>query len=226
MKYPYCLPIIKTTKQNVIDTINRSKDDYQYFEVWLDHLDDCDEAFVKKLANDLKERLILVFRRLHLEPAEMSFEQQKKLFDSLKNTSVKIDLDISQHIQLDYLHQKEHNAPTIISYHNYERTPKDKTLLDILQQIRSNNPTIIKFATMCQNEQDAVRLLAVLVSLKKLKQKFVVLGMGEHGLITRIFGTLWGNELVFAPQDASESSALGQLTKKQMDGILKLLENK
>ena len=43
--------------------------------------------------------------------------------------------------------------------------------------------------------------------------------MGEKGFITRIFGTIWGNEITFAPKTLAEKSASGQLTKKQMEDV-------
>lgn len=49
--------------------------------------------------------------------------------------------------------------------------------------------------------------------------------MGEFGIITRIFGTIWGNEMIFAPKSIEGASAPGQLTKKQLEDIFKALEN-
>jgi 3-dehydroquinate dehydratase len=48
--------------------------------------------------------------------------------------------------------------------------------------------------------------------------------MGEHGLVTRIFGTLWGNPIVFAPVTSSHASAPGQLTREEFAEIFALLE--
>jgi 3-dehydroquinate dehydratase len=62
--------------------------------------------------------------------------------------------------------------------------------------------------------------------LKKENKRCIILGMGEHGMITRIFGTLWGNEMVFAPQTKSEASAPGQLTKQQLATIFATLQEK
>jgi 3-dehydroquinate dehydratase type I len=77
---------------------------------------------------------------------------------------------------------------------------------------------------MCQTEQDALRLLQLLLELKAKNQRCIILGMGEHGITTRIFGTLWGNELIFAPETLAEQSAPGQLTRQQLDNITAILK--
>jgi 3-dehydroquinate dehydratase type I len=92
-----------------------------------------------------------------------------------------------------------------------------------MRRIRKKNPTILKIATECQNDNDSLRLLDILLSLKETPQKYIILGMGSHGLITRVFGSLWGNELIFAPEKANEQSAPGQLTRKQLDNILQTI---
>ncbi len=221
MKYPYCLPILKSSKSEILATVQKHTDDYAYFEVWLDYVDELDTTFVKKLAADLPERLVVVFRRQQLAPIQMSLEQRYQLLDSLQDSSVLVDLDItSQQAEIEYLRQKDYKLATIISYHNYQETPADDQLQDILLQIRKPNPTILKIATECQNEGDALRLLQLLLTIKKSREKCIISGMGKPGLITRIFGALWGNELVFAPADSNEQSAPGQLTRNQLDNIL------
>ena len=107
----------------------------------------------------------------------------------------------------------------LLSYHNYDSTPSDDELLKIITTMEKYHPMIYKIATLCQTEQDAIRLLELQQALKQQKKKHIVLGMGEYGTITRIFGSLWGNEMIFAPKEKSEASAPGQLTKKQLKKI-------
>jgi 3-dehydroquinate dehydratase type I len=224
MKYPYCLPIIKSTKEEVFATIQSHKAEYPYFEVWLDYIEELDTAFLKKLQAELSERLVVVFRRQESAPIKMSMPQRYELLNSLDGSSTLVDLDITtQTAEIDYIQQKGHRLQTIISYHNYQQTPGEDGLQRIMQQIRKKNPTILKIATNCQNEKDSLRLLNLLLLLRETSQKYIILGMGEHGLMTRIFGPLWGNELIFAPEHNEEQSAPGQLTRKQLDNILQTI---
>jgi 3-dehydroquinate dehydratase len=72
---------------------------------------------------------------------------------------------------------------------------------------------------------DALKLLLLQQNLAVQKKKHIVLGMGEFGTITRVYGTLWGNELIYAPIVKQEASAPGQLTKKELKDIFSILKN-
>jgi 3-dehydroquinate dehydratase-1 len=224
MKINYCLPIIKDTKQEVITTLKDNQLTYDYFEIWLDYIIDVDDAFIKRLVEDLPEKLILLFRRQKLEKIQMDLQKRRNIISALENTNVYLDLDIRiQQEELDYIKENNLNVKHISSYHNYEETPNADELQKIFSEMSYYNPTIYKIATMCQTESDAVTLLQTLLNLKQEEKKYIVLGMGEKGSITRVFGTLWGNEMIFAPKEKNENSAPGQLTRKQLEEIFMIL---
>ncbi len=219
MKTKYCLPIIKKTEQEVMHMIYGSIGKYAYFEVWLDYIDQLDETFIEKLEELLKKRLILLFRRQKLEKMHMDLGKRLKIISRLNGRSF-IDLDVfDQKQELDYIKNNKLRVRTIVSYHNYKETPSDEKLKEIIDTMQLYKPEIIKISTFCNSQKDALRLLHLLLELKERKKRCIVLGMGEFGNITRIFGTLWGNEMVFAPQVSKEQSAKGQLTRKQLERI-------
>ncbi len=227
MQINYCLPIIKTTKSEVLGVIEKNKSDYQYFEIWLDYVTDIDDAFVTEVAADLEERLILLFRRQNLEAPVMSEATRQHFFGILHGKKPYVDLDIAtQQKDVDYIAEKKLSLPLILSYHNYQTTPDDHDLHEFLSQMEKYNPATYKFATFCQSESDAIRLLQLLLMLKQQGKRFIILGMGEHGTITRIFGTEWGNEMIFAPQTAASKSAPGQFTREQLEKIFTIIESK
>jgi 3-dehydroquinate dehydratase len=63
----------------------------------------------------------------------------------------------------------------------------------------------------------------MLSELKTKGVRYIVSGMGGYGVVTRVFGTLWGNEMVFAPRSKDGRSAEGQLTRQQLESIFKEL---
>ena len=91
--------------------------------------------------------------------------------------------------------------------------------------MKQYNPEIFKISTFCKTEEDSLKLLSSLLKLKAEKKKFIVLGMGEKGLIVRIYGALWGNEFNFAPENEEEKSAPGQLTREKLSVILNLIQD-
>ncbi len=225
MNVRFCLPIMKTTQGGVLDTIDRNVSAYDFFEVWIDYIIDFDATFLRKLERELKESLVLVFRRRNFEEPQLDLEHRLQLLSHSEGSDALIDLDIErQKTELEYVRQNQLKIPLIVSYHNYETTPEDDALREIITAMDAYQPYIFKIATQCAVPQDALRLLQLLVQLKDEGKRCIILGMGEHGAATRVFGTLWGNDMIFAPQSTREESAPGQLTRDQLKIIFKELE--
>jgi 3-dehydroquinate dehydratase-1 len=224
----YCLPIIETTLPAIQQIIETYQKDYDYFEIWLDYLESVDEQKLHELITTYGTKLIFLFRRQNLETPLMAKEQRQRLIKNIATTYAFIDLDISQKEELHALTEKTTNARLLCSYHNYQKTPDDKTLTEILETMQHYHPTIRKIATLCTTERDALRLLTLMMKLRKQKQqtdkKYIILGMGKFGTITRVAGMLWGNEINFAPITKTQTSALGQLTKTDLESITKILK--
>jgi len=226
MKIHYCLPIIKKTKEEVLETIKMNRQEYDYFEIWLDYVRDVDESFVKHLIADLQEKLLLLFRRQNLEEIHMQENTRKHILSLLQNTPALIDLDITtQREELEYIKENNLQVQLITSYHNYTETPDNETFEKIISDMAYYAPAIYKVATFCQTENDTMQLLQLLLTLRKQDKQYIVLGMGEKGLATRIFGTVWGNAMIFAPRKKDENSAPGQLTKTQLEDIFSIIRN-
>lgn len=223
----YCLPIIRTDKTSVMTSITDSLADYTYFEVWLDYVANVDEAFVQQLVKLLQGKLIILFRRQNLEPITMEFQRRVNILNTLSNTSVFVDLDVTtQAAELQHIHEHNLTVNTILSYHNYQNTPGPVQLTEIIDIMKGYQPTVYKLATYCKNQEDGLWLMQLLLRLKARGLRVIILGMGEQGTITRIFGTLWGNEMTFAPLSHAEQSAPGQLTKSQLETIFKEIGRK
>ncbi len=224
MQNTYCLPIIKTKKDEVLLEIKKHSDAYAYFEVWLDYIDDLDAVFITELLAQWEEKLIFLFRRKNLETPRMHTDQQREILQLLHGKRALLDADITtQQDILSIVGDQQLDIPLITSYHNYETTPSDDALFGLINQMRTYSPAIYKVSTFCENKGDGLRLLKLLLELKEQGQRCIMLGMGENGTITRIYGTLWGNEMIFAPLTKEEASAPGQLTKDELEKIFELL---
>lgn len=221
MKEKYCLPITKPSKADVSETIERLKDEYGYFEVWLDYIEDFEADFISDLIDRYPDRLILVFRRKNLEPIKMPLAQRIEVLDKATHKSCLVDLDITvQTEELNYLKNSGKDKNLLCSYHNYESTPPYDELEKIVAKMEAYSPGIIKLSTMCNSADDALRLIKLKVRFLENERKHIVLGMGEEGKITRVFGALWGNALIFIPETEEEASAPGQITRQEFDKIM------
>lgn len=225
-QHKYCLPIITQSIHDVLETIEREKHQFMYFEIWLDYLQDVDLNFVQQINQLYPGMIIFLFRRLQLEPIRMPLEKRFAFLESFSGGQSLVDLDItSQAEEFDYIKQHLLELHLIGSYHNYHETPIDEILQETLGQMAAFKPDIVKIATTCQTQVDALRLLEWQQKLKNQKQRHIVLGMGNQGLITRIFCSLWGNELIFAPLIKNYQTADGQLTRQQFESIITILEH-
>lgn len=221
----YCLPIIKNSKEEVIQEISENPD-YDFYEVWISYIKDLDTDFVWKISEEYKGKLVFLFRRQDLEKSELEKEVKEKIIKLLENSENFLDLDVNdQKDELEFIKKEKLGNEAsfllrnklIVSLHDYEKTPE---LEKVYKDMEKFNPEIFKVSTFCKTEQDSLKLLTLLLEIKEKGKKFIILGMGEKGIIVRIFGALWGNEMNFAPKNLDEKSAEGQLTKEKLERIL------
>lgn len=217
----YCLPIITNSIEQISLTIEKNLDTYQYFEVWVDYLQDLNENSQQlvTLSKNLKNRLIFNFRRNNLEEIQLQTSVRKNL---IKNLSASIiDLDLFANGQdLSTLHPETN---LLSSYHNYQKTLPLSELNKILEKMLSFNPQIVKFSCFCNSFEDNLVLLELALNLKKSAKNFIITGMGQNGLLTRIGAQILGNFLAFAPLELEQASAPGQLTLSQFKEIFAIL---
>lgn len=220
MQSKYCLPIIKSSESEVISEIRSNRANYGFFEIWVDYIDSLSLKFLDDLLKEYEDSLIFVFRRKNLDKPTLSLEGQLKIIKTLENKRCLVDLDVYDQSKL-IQSTKSLKLKTIISYHNYEQTPDEDRLNIVIDDIKSNNPEIIKISTFCKSKSDALVLLKIMLEMKAQGKKHIVLGMGEHGLITRLYGALWGNELTFITEKKDDASAPGQMTRLEFEKFLK-----
>lgn len=221
----YCLPIIKNSKEEVLNQITENPS-YDFFEIWLDYLEDLNIEFIDILLSEYEEKIIFVLRRNNLEEIKMDLEDRKKYINNLNNSKAYLDLDIeSQKQEINFLFDNKLNINLIASYHNYQETPGDEKLDSVVRKMVEIKPAILKISTYCKSQEDALTLLEILLDLNNEGVRKIVLGMGKNGLATRIFGTLWGNEMIYAPLKIEDASAEGQMSKKDLETIFERIEN-
>ena len=103
----------------------------------------------------------------------------------------------------------------IVSYHNFNETPDDSVLESIFDKAVSKNADIVKIATKAVSLEDSERLLNFTERNKRHKD-LIVIGMGENGRTTRIYGPAKGSYLTFACLSEENATASGQMTVEQL----------
>jgi len=109
----------------------------------------------------------------------------------------------------------------VLSYHNFQETPEN--LMEILSELTSLNPKVVKIAVMANTEQDVLDLMNFTRGFKTLnpEQEYVTISMGKVGKVSRITSDVTGSSWAFASLD--EASAPGQISLSSMKKIRELL---
>ncbi len=104
------------------------------------------------------------------------------------------------------------NIKTIISNHDFTKTPSKKNIISRINKMIKLKCDIAKVAYMPKSKKDVMSLLDAASEIKDFP--VIAISMGELGVISRIFGSV----LTFA--SAKRSSAPGQLEAMKLRYIL------
>ena len=110
----------------------------------------------------------------------------------------------------------------VLSYHNFQETPEN--MMEILSELTSLNPKLVKVAAMAHTEQDVLDLMNYTRGFKTLnpEQEYVTISMGKVGKVSRITADVTGSSWSFASLD--EASAPGQISLASMKKIREILD--
>jgi 3-dehydroquinate dehydratase I len=225
MKNKYCLPIVKKSKLDVLLMIDEHLDNYGFFEIWLDYIEELDKEFLRELMDKFSGRLVFTLRRKDPVKPMMDTQRMSGIINFLYQKKCLLDLDLTQINEIDLVISLKMQNQLILSFHDYSRTPEDIYLDKIVAKMRLFRPGILKISTMCNEPSDALRLIKHKRDMIVDDKKHIVLGMGEHGKITRVFGAIWGNELIFIPENQAEETAPGQINRPDFDKIMQRIDS-
>ena len=114
---------------------------------------------------------------------------------------------------------RDNGSLLIGSYHNFESTPADDFLEQLIATGRSNGADVVKIAVTAKEEDDFIRLM--LLTLRHKSQGVITIAMGDKGLPSRVFSPLFGSLITYG--SINKPSAPGQLSAVEvMDTFRKL----
>jgi 3-dehydroquinate dehydratase-1 len=103
------------------------------------------------------------------------------------------------------------SIPTLVSWHDFEKTPPNDELADIISEMRLYS-NYVKVVTTAKSIDDAARLMSLYENALGLHP--IIFAMGEAGVVTRVLCALYGAPYTYAA--AEKAVAPGQLTIAQM----------
>jgi 3-dehydroquinate dehydratase I len=119
---------------------------------------------------------------------------------------------------------KARGIKTIVSHHDFRKTPQIEDILDVLQREEYVGADIAKIAYMPHSEEDVLNVLAAQI-ISEVKIPIIALSMGQMGRVSRVIGPMLGGYLSFASED-ERSTAAGQYSVSEMHKIKKILWKK
>ena len=214
-----CVPIFEKNSESVLKSAdNIIKMGADILEFRIDALDYPDPDEVKSLIKDINYPLIATNRT----------SKEGGLFDGSEEERIEILYEAAKYADftdIELITDEYHRSKiikvskaTIISYHDFEKTPSLTELLAIVKR-ESEIGDIAKFAVMPESIQDTLVVLEVLSHVPNV----IGISMGDIGNYTRVIAPLFGSPITFASVD--KESAPGQLDITSTRNILAKLGN-
>lgn len=216
-KTKICVPIFEKTYKTVIQAAKNSFEaGADLVEFRIDAMDHPNPDDVLNIIKDINQPLIATNRKIDEGGFFKGSESERTeiLLTAAKHAAI---IDIELGTDLDHMNKViKASKSTIISYHDFKKTPPFDFLLDVVNREKRLGD-IAKFAVMPKNISDTLVVLNVLSRVEKT----VGIAMGDIGRYTRVVAPLFGSPITFASLD--NISAPGQLdiqtTKNFLDKL-------
>ncbi len=128
---------------------------------------------------------------------------------------VDFDLGIDNYLVIDLTYMaKEYDVEPIVSYHDFEKTPKIAEMVYRLTSLGTFGATVAKLAVMAHDTRDCLRLMeASVLAAERLHMPIITIAMGEAGALSRLAGESSMSAATFCAFE--RASAPGQVELSQ-----------
>ena len=210
------IPIFEKNKEKVIevadDCIKKGAD---IIELRIDGLKDPSSKIVNEIIDEINFPLIATNR---IKSEGGSFEKsEKERIELLLNCADKADyIDIELQSDDKYIEKiKDTGVKTIISYHDFEKTPELDEIFYIVKKEKELGD-IAKVAFMPNDLDDTLKILAILSHCNDT----IAISMGDLGSYTRIMASKFNSPITFA--SGRDPTAPGQIDIETMKSLFNI----
>ena len=176
---------------------------------------------VFKRAREFGKPLIATYRA-KAEGGQRDADDTERLniYRELTGLAELMDAEIRSELigMLSDICQRE-NTLLIGSFHDFHLTPSFEKLYEVIELGRKKGADIVKIATRISGVED-IRLLNK-ITLREHTNGIITIGMGNEGILTRVFFPIIGSLFTFA--SVGESKAPGQIPATELRGIINRL---
>lgn len=208
------IPIFQKDCENVIkvakDCINKGAD---VLEFRIDALENPEISEIKNTIEEINFPMIAT-NRISTEGGSFKGTEEER-FEILYECCDLVDyVDIELQSNDEYI-KKIHDTgvTTIVSYHDFEKTPKLSEITYIVEKEQKLGD-IAKVAFMPQDLDDTLKILAVLSHCEDT----IAISMGDLGSYTRVMASKFNSPITFAA--GTDVTAPGQIDIETMKSLL------
>ena len=233
-----CVPLTGTTMEKICQEAENAKKAAadmvewraDFFESLLDNAA-CDRV-LEMLVKILEEIPLLFTIRTSREGGNVTISQEDYAACNINAAKSKmvdlVDVEVMENPEekkkLVAELQKE-GVKVIASYHDFEKTENQETLLEYFHEMEESGADILKMAVMPQGFEDVATIMETTnIMSKKCEKPLVSMAMGSIGSITRISGENFGSGITFGTVGAA--SAPGQFPIGELRSLLEALHKK
>lgn len=217
-----CISICESTLLGVQSIVEKYSGRAQFFEVYLDYLED--HSDLSRYIASQPRRYIFTLRRPGFIPIERKIEDHLAVFHELSDADFFVDVDPFKESEIFHEVVKCVGAQRLIaSFHDYEKTPSTEELEAIYIALKQTNAKIVKIATSCDDEGDIAKLLWIVAKAKEENQPLVGASMGIYGAKGRISLAINGNPWSYVSIADTVATAAGQLSLEKFEQTLEEL---
>ncbi|MCF7836340.1 type I 3-dehydroquinate dehydratase [Candidatus Gracilibacteria bacterium] len=188
-------------------------------EVWLDGIKELDEEKIKNISQLVTKPLIVNLKNKS-EGGTSRFGDKKRIEILKLAAKVGVDfVDADLNLPVALLRDLKKSCTQtkmILSFHDFEKTPKIERLQKMTEKAFRLDADVVKIATFTKSWDDCTPIFQISWELAKAKKNFLTMGMGKHGEPTRVITPLIGGLGMFAPLDKKDATAAGQLTVAEL----------
>lgn len=150
-------------------------------------------------------------------------DASKKYRIAIQNNVEFIDIDINLGKSfINKLKKENQNTRLILSYHNYEKTPKLKQLISILDYSRKTFADYYKIVTFANSVNDNYNILKLLEIANKKGIRLISHCMGEYGKPGRFLSYKNGSSFFYSSYNSNKQTAEGQISLEVLNKIFRI----
>lgn len=209
---------------HALELINEAENQQaNLIEVRLDLIKECEK--LRDIANSTRTPLIATNRPTWCGGKFTGSEAERKniLLNAHQSGFEYVDVEIDVSWLNEALKElRETGAKTIVSFHDFEKTPEMAELQKILESEISKGANVCKIVTMARSLRDNLTLLSFL-SEESERAKIVCFAMGPHGKPSRLLSPIFGGYFTIASLNKGVETAPGQMTLREMRTAYKAL---